>query len=166
MAAALFGGIPGAGASMRTAINIKAGGRHRSSGIIHGLFLLAVLLGLSGVVRYIPHAVLAGILISAGLSIIDYRSLSQLSNAPRADVILMLLVVVLTIFTDLITAVGIGMGMPGYQTPAETPDQVSPETLDLAARLVIATVANLATADTGCGDWVEELPSSPIGDER
>ena len=58
---------------------------------------------------YIPHAVLAGILISAGLSIIDYRSLSKLSNAPRADVILMLLVVVLTIFTDLITAVGIGM---------------------------------------------------------
>lgn len=65
-----------------------------------------------------------------------------------------------------LAAVGIGMGMPGYQTPAETPDQVSPETLDLAARLVIATVANLATADTGCGDWVEELPSSPIGDER
>jgi len=109
MAAALFGGIPGAGAFMRTAINIRAGGRHRSSGVIHGLFLLAVLLGLSSVVRYIPHAVLAGILISAGLSIIDYRSLAHLSSAPRADIGLMLLVVVLTIFTDLITAVGIGM---------------------------------------------------------
>jgi SulP family sulfate permease len=109
MAAALFGGIPGAGAFMRTAINIRAGGRHRSSGVIHGLFLLAVLLGLSSVVRYIPHAVLAGILISAGLSIIDYRSLAHFSSAPRADIILMLLVVVLTIVTDLITAVGIGM---------------------------------------------------------
>ena len=109
VAAALFGGIPGAGAFMRTAINIRAGGRHRSSGVIHGLFLLAVLLGLSSVVRYIPHAVLAGILISAGLSIIDYRSLAHLSSAPRADIALMLLVVVLTIFTDLITAVGIGM---------------------------------------------------------
>ena len=109
VAAALFGGIPGAGAFMRTAINIRAGGRHRSSGVIHGFFLLAVLLGLSSVVRYIPHAVLAGILISAGLSIIDYRSLAHLSSAPRADVGLMLLVVVLTIFTDLITAVGIGM---------------------------------------------------------
>jgi SulP family sulfate permease len=94
---------------MRTAINIRAGGRHRSSGVIHGLFLLAVLLGLSSVVRYIPHAVLAGILISAGLSIIDYRSLSHLLSAPRADIGLMLLVVVLTILTDLITAVGIGM---------------------------------------------------------
>jgi SulP family sulfate permease len=108
MAAALFGGIPGAGAFMRTAINIRAGGRNRSSGVIHGVFLLAVLLGLSGVVRYIPHAVLAGILISAGLSIIDYRSLAHFSSAPRADIIVMLLVVVLTIFTDLITAVGIG----------------------------------------------------------
>jgi SulP family sulfate permease len=109
MAAALFGGIPGAGAFMRTAINIRAGGRHRSSGVIHGLFLLAVLLGLSSVVRYIPHAVLSGILISAGLSIIDYRSFAHFSSAPRADVALMLLVVVLTIVTDLITAVGIGM---------------------------------------------------------
>jgi SulP family sulfate permease len=109
MAAALFGGIPGAGAFMRTAINIRAGGRNRSSGVIHGVFLLAVLLGLSGVVRYIPHAVLAGILISAGLSIIDYRSLAHFSSAPRTDIVLMLLVVALTIFTDLITAVGIGM---------------------------------------------------------
>ena len=109
MAAALFGGIPGAGAFMRTAINIRAGGRHRSSGVIHALFLLAVLLGLSSVVRYIPHAVLAGILISAGLSIIDYRSFSHLSSAPRADIGLMLLVVALTIFTDLITAVAVGM---------------------------------------------------------
>src|SRR5437764_14952581 len=94
---------------MRTAINIRAGGRHRSSGVIHGLFLLAVLLGLSSVVRYIPHAVLAGILISAGLSIIDYRSLAHLSSAPRSDIAVMLLVVALTIFTDLITAVAIGM---------------------------------------------------------
>ncbi len=109
MAAALFGGIPGAGAFMRTAINIRAGGRHRSSGVIHGLLLLAILLGLSGVVRYIPHAVLAGILISAGLSIIDYRSFAHFSTAPRADIALMVLVVLLTIFTDLITAVGIGM---------------------------------------------------------
>ena len=114
IAAALFGGIPGAGAFMRTAINIRAGGRHRSSGVIHGLFLLAVMLGLSGVVQYIPHAVLAGILISAGLSIIDYRSLGHVLRAPRADSLLMLLVLVLTIFTDLITAVGIGMVVASF----------------------------------------------------
>jgi SulP family sulfate permease len=106
--AALFGGIPGAGAFVRTAINVRAGGRHRSSGVIHGLFLLAVLLGLSSVVRYIPHAVLSGILVSAGLSIIDYRSLAHLFRAPRGDTWVMVIVVVLTIFTDLITAVGTG----------------------------------------------------------
>lgn len=106
--AALFGGIPGAGAFMRTAINVRAGGRHRSSGVIHGLFLLAVLLGLSSVVRYIPHAVLSGILISAGLGIIDYRSLRHVFRAPRGDTWVMLIVVALTIFTDLITAVGTG----------------------------------------------------------
>jgi sulfate permease, SulP family len=106
--AALFGGIPGAGAFMRTAINVRAGGRHRSSGVIHGLFLLAVLLGLSGIVRYIPHAVLSGILVSAGLSIIDYRSFAHLFRAPRGDAWVLLIVVVLTIFTDLITAVGTG----------------------------------------------------------
>jgi SulP family sulfate permease len=106
--AALFGGIPGAGAFMRTAINVRAGGRHRSSGVIHGLFLLAVLLGLSSVVRYIPHAVLSGILVSAGLSIIDYRSFRHLSRVPRSDVLVMAIVVALTIFTDLITAVGTG----------------------------------------------------------
>jgi SulP family sulfate permease len=109
MAAALFGGLPGAGAFMRTAINVKAGGRNHSSGVIHGLFLLAVLLGLSGVVQYIPHAVLSGILIGAGLSIIDYRGLSHLLTAPRSDAVLMLTVIGLTIFTDLITAVSVGM---------------------------------------------------------
>jgi MFS superfamily sulfate permease-like transporter len=73
-----------------------------------GLFLLAVLLGLSSIVRYIPHAVLSGILVSAGLSIIDYRSLTHLFRAPRGDAWVMMIVVVLTIFTDLITAVGTG----------------------------------------------------------
>ncbi|MTH63835.1 SulP family inorganic anion transporter [Paracoccus shanxieyensis] len=114
MSAAVFGGIPGAGAFMRTAINVKAGGRHHSSGVIHGLFLLTVLLGLSSVVQFIPNAVLAGILVGAGLSIIDYRSLAHLSNAPRSDIAIMLLVVLLTIFADLITAVGVGMVIAAF----------------------------------------------------
>jgi len=109
MAASLFGGIPGAGAFMRTAINIKAGGRHRSSGVIHALFLLAVMLGLSGAVKYIPHAILAGILVAAGLSIIDYRSLKHFRSAPRADSFVMVLVILLTILTDLVTSVAAGM---------------------------------------------------------
>jgi len=111
MASALFGGLPGAGAFVRTAINVRAGGRHCSSGIIHGLFLLLVLLGFSGIVQYIPNAVLAGILVGAGLGIIDYRSLSHLLRAPRSDMLVMLTVIVLTLFAGMIAAVGVGMVM-------------------------------------------------------
>ncbi|SES97444.1 SulP family inorganic anion transporter [Thorsellia anophelis] len=109
MTSAIFGGIPAAGAFVRTAINIRSGARHASSGVIHGLFLLAVLLGLSGIVQYIPNAVLASILVTAGLGIIDYRSLKHIRRAPKSDVIVMLLVIVLTIFVDMIAAVAIGM---------------------------------------------------------
>jgi SulP family sulfate permease len=109
MAAALVGGLPGAGASIRTIVNIEAGGSTRLSGVVHGLFLLAVLLGLSGVVRYIPTAVLAGILVAAGLSCIDRRGLSHLTKVPRADAALMLLVLVLTVFSGVIVAVAAGL---------------------------------------------------------
>lgn len=109
MAAALVGGLPGAGASIRTIVNIEAGGRTRLSGVIHGLFLLAVLLGLSGVVQHIPNAVLAGILVAAGLSCIDRRGLSHITKVPRSDAALMLLVMALTVFSGVIIAVAVGL---------------------------------------------------------
>jgi SulP family sulfate permease len=105
IAAGLIGGIPGAGATMRTVLNVNAGGRSRLSGVIHGLFLAAVLLGLSGLVQYVPHAVLAGLLVAVGIGIIDYRGLSHLLKVPRSDAFLMLFVLVLTVFTNLIVAV-------------------------------------------------------------
>jgi MFS superfamily sulfate permease-like transporter len=106
MAAALIGGLPGAGASIRTIVNIQAGGRTRLSGVIHGVFLLAVLLGLSGAVQEIPHAVLAGILVAAGISCIDLRGFGHLNKVPRSDAALMLLVLVLTVVYGVIAAVG------------------------------------------------------------
>lgn len=109
MAAALIGGLPGAGASIRTIVNIQAGGRTRLSGVIHGLFLLAVLLGLSGAVQQIPYAVLAGILVAAGISCIDLRSFRHLRNVPRSDAALMILVLVLTVIYGVIAAVAAGM---------------------------------------------------------
>ncbi len=109
MVAGLIGGIPGAGATMRTVVNVNAGGRTRLSGVIHGLFLAAVLLGLSGLVQYIPSAVLAGLLVTVGIGIIDSRGLGHLSKVPRSDAFLMLLVLVLTVFTDLILAVVAGL---------------------------------------------------------
>ena len=109
IAAGLIGGIPGAGATMRTVVNVEAGGRSRLSGVIHGLFLAAVLLGLSGLVQHVPRAVLAGLLVAVGIGIIDYRGISHLFKVPRSDAFLMLFVLVLTVFTDLIIAVAAGL---------------------------------------------------------
>jgi len=109
IAAGLIGGIPGAGATMRTVVNVEAGGRSRLSGVIHGLFLAAVLLGLSGLVQHVPRAVLAGLLVAVGIGIIDCRGFSHIRKVPRSDGFLMLLVLVLTVVTDLIIAVAAGL---------------------------------------------------------
>jgi SulP family sulfate permease len=114
MGAALVGGLPGAGANIRTIVNIEAGGRTRFSGVIHGLFLLVVLLGLSGLVQYIPNAVLSGILIGAGLGCIDVRGLSHILKVPRSDAAVMLVVLVLTVFSGLIIAVAVGFVIASF----------------------------------------------------
>ena len=109
--AALFGGIPGAGATKGTGVNIKAGGVTRLSGVTHGLFQLAALLGLGALASYIPLSVLAGLLISVGFAIIDYKGLRHLLRVPRADAAVMLVVLVATVFGNLIYAVGAGVVM-------------------------------------------------------
>ncbi|GJM36121.1 MAG: anti-sigma factor antagonist [Saprospiraceae bacterium] len=111
MGAALIGGLPGAGATMRTVINIKSGGRTRVSGIIAGLFLLAILLGLGVFVGHIPNAVLAGILITVGIGIIDYKGFKHLRSMPKAEGSIMITVLLLTVFVGLLQAVAIGMVM-------------------------------------------------------
>jgi SulP family sulfate permease len=107
--AGFFGAIPGAGATMRTVVNVRAGGRTPISGAIHALVLLAVVLGLGPLASHIPHAVLAGILIKVGIDIIDWGYLRRIPRAPRAGVIIMLVVLGLTVFVDLIVAVGVGV---------------------------------------------------------
>lgn len=107
--AGLFGAIPGAGATMRTVVNVRAGGRTPISGALHALVLLAVVLGLGSLARHIPHAVLAGILFKVGIDIVDWGYIRRLRDAPRAGVLFMLIVLLLTVFVDLITAVGVGI---------------------------------------------------------
>jgi sulfate permease, SulP family len=107
--AALFGGIPGAGATMRTVVNIRSGGKTNLSGAVHGMLLLAILLGLGPYAAYIPKPVLAGILISVGIGIIDYKGLRTLTRIPRADAVIMMLVLVVTVTVDLLQAVAIGL---------------------------------------------------------
>ena len=109
MLSSFIGGLPGAGATMRTVVNIKAGGKTRISGMIHGALLLGILLGLGKYAAYIPLSVLSGILITVGIGIIDYKGLNHLRVVPRADAIVLVLVLMLTIFGNLLYAVGAGV---------------------------------------------------------
>jgi SulP family sulfate permease len=112
--AGAFGGLPGAGATMRTVVNVRAGGRTPISGALHAVLLLAIVLGLGALALYIPKAVLAGILIKVGTDIIDWQYLKQLPHTPKAGIAMMLTVFFLTVFVDLIEAVAIGMVMASF----------------------------------------------------
>lgn len=103
------GAIPGAGATMRTVINVKSGGTNKLSGIIHSLTLLLIVLVFAPYASKIPLAILAGILIKVGVDILDYRFLEVWKDSPRQDLIVMLVVFFTTVFVDLITAVGVGV---------------------------------------------------------
>ncbi|SDB60077.1 sulfate permease, SulP family [Flavobacteriaceae bacterium MAR_2010_188] len=119
--AAIFGGIPGAGATIRTVVNIKAGGKTRLSGMIAGILLFAILMipGLPQLASQIPAAVLAGILITVGIGVMDYKGLKAIPSLPRdmkigpvkisSEVVVMLIVLLLSTFWNLVYAVGIGL---------------------------------------------------------
>lgn len=117
--AAIFGGIPGAGATIRTVVNINSGGKTKLSGMIAGVLLLLILLALGPVASQIPAAVLAGILITVGIGVMDYKGLRAIPSLPKdmklgplklsSEVLIMLIVLGLSTFWDLIYAVGIGL---------------------------------------------------------
>jgi SulP family sulfate permease len=106
---ALFGGLPGAGTTMSTIVSIKAGARTRWAGGISSVFLVAILFGLGKYVQYIPIPVLAAILIGVGFDIIDYKGLKQLAKVNRAEGVILVTVLLMTVFVDLIEAVAVGM---------------------------------------------------------
>jgi len=117
--AALFGGIPGAGATIRTVVNINAGGKTKLSGMIAGIMLLLIMLGLGPIASKIPAGVLAGILITVGIGVMDYKGLKAIPYLPRdvkigpiklsSEVLIMIVVLLLSTFWNLVYAVGIGL---------------------------------------------------------
>ena len=107
--AGLCSGLPGAGATMRTVINIKSGGRTPLSGMSHSLVLLVVLLGAGPLAEGIPTALLAAILIKVGLDIIDWGFLLRAHRLSRKTALVMWGVLLMTVFWDLIGAVLVGM---------------------------------------------------------
>lgn len=122
LVAGIAGGLPGAGATIRTLTNINAGGRTPLSGIFHSLLLLVVVLGFGAVVAFIPYAALAGILVKVGIDVIDWRYLRRMFRAPRMDIVLMLVVLVLTVLVDVITAVAAGVVLASLAFVKETAD--------------------------------------------
>lgn len=106
--AGLFGALPGGGATMRTVTNLRAGGTTPLSGILHALFILAIVLWAGEYTAYIPVAVLAAILIHVGISIIDWNFLKRVHQIPLFSVALMLSTMFMAVAFDLITAVLIG----------------------------------------------------------
>jgi len=106
---ALFGGIPGAGATIRTVVNINSGGKTRLSGMIAGLLLLFILLALGPIASKIPAAVLAGILITVGIGVMDYKGLKAIPYMPKPEVFILVIVLVLSSVWNLVYAVGIGL---------------------------------------------------------
>ncbi|MEP3837552.1 MAG: SulP family inorganic anion transporter [Algibacter sp.] len=117
--AAVFGGLPGAGATIRTVVNITSGGKTKLSGMIAGIMLLIILLGLGPVASQIPAAVLAGILITVGIGVMDYKGLKAIPALPKdmkigplkmsSEVLIMIVVLLLSTFWNLVYAVGIGL---------------------------------------------------------
>ena len=109
MAAGFIGGLPGAGATMGTVVNIRAGGSTQVSGVLRAAILLALVLGLGKYVEEIPHAALAGILMKVGWDIIDWRFLTRIHRVQREHLLVMVITLLLTVFLDLVTAVAIGL---------------------------------------------------------
>lgn len=109
MASGLFGGIPGAGATMGTVVNIQTGGRSAFSGLTRALLLLIVVLWAAPLTANIPLAVLAGIAMKVGLDIVDWSFLKRAHRVSAKAAVIMYGVILLTVFVDLVTAVAIGV---------------------------------------------------------
>ena len=109
MAAGLVGGVTTATATMRTVANIKFGGKTPLSSIVHGLTLLAILMGMSSFVAAIPAACLAAILFKVGIDIMDYRILPVIRKIPKTDLLIFCVVLFITVYEDLMVAIAVGI---------------------------------------------------------
>lgn len=105
----LIGGIPATGAIARTATNIKNGGKTPIAGIAHSIFLLLILLFFSSLISYIPMATLGGILVVVAYNMSSWKEIKHLLKAPKADIFVLFLTIILTVIFDLTISIGIGL---------------------------------------------------------
>lgn len=109
IASGWFGGLASAGATVRSVVNIKSGGRTAFSAATHSVILLVLVAGLGGVVQYIPLAVLSGILIMTAFGMFDWEGIRQSRVAPKGDVVVMFATMIITVVVDLTVAVAVGV---------------------------------------------------------
>ena len=154
MAAGFIGGLPGAGATMGTVVNIRAGGSTQVSGVLRAAILLALVLGLGKYVESIPHAALAGILMKVGWDIIDWRFLTRIHRVQREHLLVMLITLLLTVFLDLVTAVAIGLIAAGMASAR------------LLERLELDSVISVPLLDRTFLYGKEGLDDDDLGDDE
>ena len=111
---AFFGGMPGAGSTTGTVANINSNGKSNLSGIFKAIFLIIVVLGLGKFLKDVPKPVLSALLISVGIGIIDFKGMARLIKLKNSDSLVLILVIALTVFVDLLVAVGVGMVLSSF----------------------------------------------------
>lgn len=111
MVAPLFGGLAGAGAIVRSAVNVRAGGRTRLASLINSLFIAAVLLWLGPSIAYVPIPALWGVLIAVSIGLVDWGSLRDLTRTPASESVVMLATTVLAVVQDLTIGVAVGLAL-------------------------------------------------------
>jgi SulP family sulfate permease len=116
MMSGLFGGLPGAGATMGTVVNIQTGAQTALSGLVRVAILIIIVMWLSGLTAVIPLAVLAGIALKVGIDIIDWSFLKRAHLLSLKGALITYGVILLTVFVDLIAAVGIGLFIANIMT--------------------------------------------------
>ncbi len=109
LASGLFGGLPGAGATMGTVVNIQTGARTPAAAMIRAGTLIALVSVFAPLVRFVPMAVLAAIAVKVGFNILDWSFLGRAHKISRAASFIMYAVLLLTVFVDLLVAVGVGV---------------------------------------------------------
>lgn len=114
IASGLFGGMPATGAIARTVANIKNGGRTPIAGVVHAITLLFILLFLMPLVKMIPLATLAAVLIMVSYNMSEWRMFKKLLSAPKSDVTVLLSTFLLTVLFDLTLAISVGMVLTSF----------------------------------------------------
>ncbi|MFF3227192.1 SulP family inorganic anion transporter [Nocardia suismassiliense] len=109
IASGLFGGLAAAGATVRSVVNIKSGGRTSISAATHSVILLIFVAGLGAVVQYIPLAVLSGILIMTAFGMFDWATMKKAHVSPKGDVVVLFATMIITVLVDLTAAVAVGV---------------------------------------------------------